>query len=258
MSTPHSSAAAGQARAAGREEENRAEKPAGAESLLTHARRSLRSKISAWSTPALDAGIRLLQSLRQRLCGNAGAGEERHGTRKERMDEGNDKTAQAPAAPARHRLRSALVSLGLLLAGGAGGGALAHYLRAEPVVVAAAVPAAAGSNTSKAAQAGPEEAPAEAADSGPPTEGAPAASAEVNEQLEEARAARIAAEKKLAAALAASAKAAVAQQKKLELAEKNLALLRRGSRPAQHRTGRCDLDSGNLNALKDCIAAFNR
>ncbi len=182
MSTPHSSAAAGPEPASGREDGDSPETPEGAESLLTHSRRSLRSKVSAWSASTLDAGIRILQSLRKHLCGEADAGEEKRGSRRGRTDGRDDEAALAPAAPARHRLRSALIGLGLLLAGGAGGGALAPYLRDESVVVAAAVPAAAVRKAGKTAGAGGEEAPAKAANSEAPPEGAPAAPGELEEQ----------------------------------------------------------------------------
>lgn len=244
-------------------DEDRAEKPAAAEGLFAHARRSLRTKVGAWSAPALDAGIRALQSLRKRLCGEQDAAGDQRGARKDRSEGRHEDVAPKAGTPAPRRLRTAMICLGLLLAGGGGGSALSNYLRVDPVVVktAADMPAAekksAGPPDGKA-EANPEEPPAEVADSERPADAEKTASADVEAQLEEARAARSAAEKKLTDVMNANAKTIAAQQKKLDAAEKHLAILQRGGKPARRKTGNCELDSGNLNALKDCITAFNR
>lgn len=236
------------------------EEPVAEESLWAHARRVLRSRVSAAATAVLDAGIALLQWLRKRAGGaqdpDAEAGEGRPRSRTDRPAGRRDAAAhsaeveaEAEAPKPRRRVRAFFVYLSILLAGGMGGGALAYDLLAKLLdrqAVESRRLEAAASKQAKAA-------------------------ATVQKKLEDA-------EKKLEVSLAEYTKSAAEKQKKLDEAEKRpvpiLAAEGAGQAPRPSpgsagreprppktplKTGDCTLvGSGNVAALKDCVADFNR
>lgn len=103
--------------------------PAADETLAAHARRALLARLRARVTAVLDAGIALLQGLREK-AGGAQAAEEDEDRPDARRDRARERQESAPPAeaeaPRPRRLRAALLYLGLILAGGLGGGALAY------------------------------------------------------------------------------------------------------------------------------------
>ncbi len=306
--TPQSSAETRAPVPTGREparaDRDSAEASAAKESLYAHASRSLRTTARAAATavqstarratiPALDAGIALLQSLRKRVGADKAADDGGSGSRKDRP--GGRRDDAAPEAPApRRRLGPFLVYLGILLAGGAGGGALAYHLleerlshqTAENVSQAVVksnkpVPVAATKKDPEAEQSDNadaekqlEEAQARLEEMQAKAEEMQAKLEEAQEKLEETQTARVNAEKKLAASLAGYTKSAAEKQKKLDAAEKQLAMLSAeragaGQRPSLAsrdsaarrqpvKAGNCDLGSGNVDTLKSCLENFNR
>lgn len=305
MSTSQPSAATPAPAPAGREparaDRDSAEAPAAKESLYAHARRSLKtaaraaatavqSAVRRATTPALDAGIVLLQSLRKRVVGTQGddkaTSDGGSGSRKDRPGGRRDDAAPEASAP-RRRLGPFLVYLGILLAGGMGGGALAYHLLEErlshqtaenvPAAVVKSdkpVPVAATSKNPEAEQTDNADAEKQLEEAQAKLEEMQGKLEEVQEKLEETQTARVNADKKLAAALAGYTKSAAEKQKKLDETEKRLAMLSAeragsGQRPSlasrdsaarRHlvKAGNCDLGTGNVDALKDCLRDFNR
>lgn len=104
--------------------------PAAEETLAAHARRALLARLRTRVTAALDAGIALLQGLREKTGGAQAAGEDedRPGARRDRSRErkGSAPPVEAEAPRPHRRLRAVMLYLGLMLAGGLGGGALAY------------------------------------------------------------------------------------------------------------------------------------
>lgn len=254
------------------------------------------SAVRAVIIPVLDVGIALLQSLRKRVGSAQDAGKEtgddRPGSRKDRAGgrrDDADSPGKAEAPAPRRRFRAILVYLSILLVGGTAGGALAYHLLEErpnskvAEVASPAVTKPKNAEPSAAAATNPEETPTENADAEKQLEEAQAKLEETQEKLEQVQeniektqTARVNAEKKLAAYYAAYTKSAADMQKKLDVAEKRLAtmlaaerggaghrpsLASRGSAarsPSQVKAGNCDLNAGNLAALKDCLKDFNR
>lgn len=220
-----------------------AEEPAVEETLGAHANRLLRARLSAAATAVLDPGIALLQWLRKAAGGaqNAEAGEDDNRSRKDRP--GGRPEAAAPAdaeAPRpRRRLRSFLVYLSVLLAGGMGGGALAYDLLEKLVIYHLSENRrleAALSTQSKSADS-------------------------TRQELEQAQARRIEAEKKLTALRAENARPAPERQDKLAqaAARPEMALGSAGRQAPPPKTVDCSVIAGNdVSALMDCIHKFNR
>ena len=234
-----------------------AEEPAAVESLYAHAKRVLRSRVSAAATAVLDAGIALLQRLRKAAGGaqDGGTDEDRPRSRKDLP--GGRRDAAAPEAETpkpKRRRRAFLIYLCVLLAGGLGGGAFAYDLLEKLL------------DHQFAESRRLEAAITEHSQS--------AATAQKN--LEETQAKRIEAEKKLEASPDEYTKSAAEKQKKLDETQKQLETLLAaerartsppaspasrggaGSKTSPIKTGDCALSPGNLTALKDCISDFNR
>lgn len=243
--------------------------PATKKSLYLRARHAVRSAVCTATVPVLDAGIRLLQSLRT-WFGSApvakkNAGEDQPGAKRDRPDKRRDDAplAKVEAPVARHRLRALLIYCSLLLVGGVGG-AFAHQLlnkqfneRIEGGASTPIKPITTAPDTLNETKAEDTQSESVAAAEQKPDSSSPDVT-DMEKQLEAAQAARIDAEKKLAAFRAEQAKSAAAQQMKLDAAEKRLAMMARSGKPVPIKTGNCNLSSGNANALKGCIENFNR
>ena len=298
MSTPQPPAAtrapAHDARASARATQAPAEEPVAGESRYARVKRSFQSAVSA----VLDAGIALLQSLRKRVGGaqDAGreAGEDRPGSGRARQ--GGRRDAVAPPSEAEVQAskpkRRLLAYLCVLLAGGMGGGVLAYELldrgfaeseRPEAMISkhSGAIDTA-GKNSEEEqaervdAQKTLEEAQAGRVEAEKKGEEAQAGRIDAEKKAEEAQAGRVDAEKKFEASRAEYAKSAAEKQKTLDATEKRLETMLAAGRasnvprpsPVSHRdavrkpaplkTGSCDLNSGNIAALKGCIEDFNR
>jgi hypothetical protein len=248
------------------------EQPVAAASLFARVKRLLQRA----ATAALDTPIAILQWLRRRIGGVAdtdqGAGDDAAASPRGRKggrhaaDEAPAEAAEVPAS--RRPLRSALVYIGVLLAGGVTGVILDTKLREEPPAresVASLVPAAPPAENAET----PATAETDVAE-------APAAPAEAESSLAEAQAARVEAEKALATFRAESVKDAAAQKKKLDEAEQQLVSMRATASAAQARrsssggggepdrqrapvkSGNCVMRPGDVSALKGCLADFNR
>lgn len=268
MSTPQPSAAtrapAHDARAPPRVARDSTEERVAAESLYAHAKRSFRSTINAAVIAVLDPGIALLQWMRKGAGSpqdaNRETGEDRPGSRRDRPGGRRDAAApldeadEAQAPKPKRRLRALLVYLSVLLAGGMGGGVLAYDLLEELLDHQFAKSARLEAMISKHSKS----------------------AAATRQELAEAQAKRIEAEKKLEASLAEYTKSAAEKQNKLDETERRLKPMlaaerasnaqrpspvspRGGARKAPPlKTGNCALNSGNVAALKGCIEDFNR
>jgi len=257
-SQPTAAARSPNPRAPARDARASAEEPVAEETLSAHAKRALRTRISAAATAVLDAGIASLQHLRTQ-CGGAQAADEADEDRpRSRSDRpGGRRDAAAPAeeaqAPApKRRLRAFLVYVSVLLAGGMGGGALGYDLLSRLL------------DRQSAESRRMEAAIAKHAKS----------AAAAQKELEQAQAKRVEAEKKLEVSLGEYAKSSAEVRNKLDAAESRLApflAAERARNPRQPvsrgsargkilpvKTGDCKADPGNLSALKDCINDFYR
>jgi hypothetical protein len=242
------------------------------ESLSAHAMRVLRARLSAMACGVLDPCIALLRQLRKHAGGvqdaDAEDGEGRSRPRNARPGGGRDAEAPADEAEApkpKRRLLAGLIYLSVLLAGGMGGGALAYELLAklldrqgtENRRLTVAISKLSKSTASN--QKSLDEAKAKRA--------------EAEKKLEEAQKKQTEAEKKFDESLN-DTKAAAEKQKKLDEAVKLLDSIRRAERPGNvprsppvsgaerkpgpPKSGDCTLVSGNVDALKDCVANLNR
>jgi hypothetical protein len=231
------------------------EEPAAEESLTAHANRVLRARLTAAVVRVLDPGIALLQWLRK-AAGGAQDAEGDHRSSKDRPGGRPETAAAADAADAaapkpKLRLRAFLVYLSVLLVVGMGGGALAYDLLEKLVIYHFSENRrleTALSTQSKSAAA-------------------------TRQELEQALAGRIEAEKKLAALRAEYARAAPERKDKLAEAATRLGTTPAGNAQAPQqaghdsagrkapppKTGDCTVIAGdNINALMDCIHKFNR
>lgn len=254
-----------------------AEESVAQESLYAHAKRLVRSRLSAMACGVLDPCIALLRRLRKRTGGaqdaDAEAGEDRSRPRNARLGGGRDAAApsdeaEAEAPKPKRRLLAYLIYFSVLLAGGMGGGALAYELLAKLLDRQATESRRLEAAISKQAKS--------VASNQKKLEEAQTKRAEAEKKLEEAQAKRIEAEKKLEASLNDS-KAAAEKQKKLDEAVKLLESIRGADRSSNvprsppvsrsggterklgpPKSGDCTLAAGNINALKDCVENFNR
>jgi len=110
-----------------------AEEPTAEESLSTHAKRALLTRVHAKLTAVLDAGIALLQGLRKKAGGaqdteeSEDGGGARRDRPRERQGSATPRDEAAVDAPKpKRRLRALLIYVSVMLAGGVGGGALAY------------------------------------------------------------------------------------------------------------------------------------
>ena len=206
------------------------------ESLAAHANRVLRSRLTAAVVCVLDPGIALLQWLRKAAGGaqHTEAGEDDLRSRKDRPG-GRPDAAAAPVAETatpkpRRRLRAFLIYLSVLLAGGMGGGALAYELLEKLIIYGYSENGrleAALSTQSKSADSARQE-------------------------LEQAKAARSEAEKKLAALRAGNAQAPP------PAARESTGRAVAATTPAPKTVDCSAIASDNIAALMDCIHKFNR
>lgn len=223
----------------------------------------------------LDPCIALLQLLRKRTGGaqeaDAEAGEDRSRPRNARPGGGRDAAApsdEVEAPKPKRRLLAHLIYFSVLLAGGMGGGALAYELLAKLLDRQAA--------ESRRLEAAISKQSKSVASNQKKLDEAQTKRAEAEKKFEEAQAKRIEAEKKLEESLKDS-KAAAEKQKKLDEVVKLLESIRGADRssnvprappvggsggterkPGPPKSGDCTLAAGNVNALKDCVANFNR
>jgi hypothetical protein len=249
------------------------EEAAGEESLPHHARRLVGSRLSAMVSAVLDPVIALLQRWRKGKNGadNADAEDEADKPRSKKATPGRGRDAAARAeqsedqaeteAPKpRGRLRAFLIYFSLLLAGGMAGGALAYELLAKLLERQAA--------ESQRLEAAMAKLSKSTASNSKKLEEAQTKRVEAEKNLEEAKKKQTEAEKKLEAALT-DTKAGAEKQKKLDDAVKLLEQIRgpvrpgaaQGSaegKPRPPKSGNCNLASGNIGALKDCVDNFNR
>lgn len=251
-----------------------AEESVGQESLYAHAKRLVRSRLSAMACGVLDPCIALLRGLRKRSGGaqdaDAEDGEGRSRLRNARPGGGRDGAArsdevEAVAPKPKRRLLAYLIYFSVLLAGGMGGGALAYELLAKLLDRQATESRrleAAISKQSKSVGSNQKK-----------LDEAQAKRVEAEKNLEEAQAKRVEAEKKLEEFLKDS-KAATDKQKKLDEAVKLLESIRAADRssavarspsagsaerrPGPLKSSDCVLVGGDVKALKDCVASFNR
>lgn len=254
-----------------------AEESVAEESLQTHAKRLMRSRLSAMACGVLDPGIALLQRLRKLSGGaqdaDAEAGEDRSRPRTAKPGGGRDAVAppdeaEAGAPKPKRRLRAFLIYFSVLLAGSMVGGALAYELLAKLLDRQA--------TESRRLEAAISKQTKSAASNQKKLDEAEPKRVEAEKKLEEAQAKRIEAEIKLEASLNDS-KAAAEKQKKLDEAVKLLESIRGADRPSNvprsppvsssgsierklrpPKSGNCTLAAGNINALKDCVEDFNR
>lgn len=252
-----------------------AEESAAEESLYAHASRLLRSRLGAVARRVLDAGIALLQRLRQRTGGAHAldAEDDENRSRLRHAEPGRRRDAAAPAdeeeaeAPKpKHRVGAFLIYFSVWLAGGMVGGALAYELLAKLLDRQA--------THSRRLEAALSKHTKSAVSKQKNLDEAQTKRAEAEKKLEEAKKKQIEAEKKLEAALNDS-KAAAEKQKKLDEAVKLLESIRAADRSntAQRappvsssgegrarppKSGDCTLAARNINALKDCVEDFNR
>lgn len=253
------------------------EEPVAQESLSAHAGRLVRTRLSAMACGALDPCIALLRGLRQRAGGaqdaDADAGGDRSRARNARPGGGRDAAAppddvEAEAPKPKRRLLASLIYLSVLLAGCMAGGALAYELLAkllERQAIESRRLEAAMSKQSKSVGSNQKK-----------LDEAQAKRVEAEKKLEEAQAKRVEAEKRLEEFLKDS-KAATEKQKKLDEAVKLLESIRAADRvsavarpppagsgggaerkPGPLKSGDCALVGGDVKALKDCVANFNR
>jgi hypothetical protein len=224
-----------------------APEPAVEESLAAHANRVLRARLTAAVVCVLDPAIALLQWFRK--AAGARDAEDGHGSKKDRPGGRPGDAAllaAETAAPApRRRLRAFLVYVSVMLACGMGGGALAYELLEKLIIYGYS-----------------ENGRLEAALTAQSRSAAAA-----RQELEQAQAGRIDAEKKLAALRAEHAGAA-ARQDKLAQADTRSEAARAVNAQAPQPAGRqapppktvdCGVVAGNdVSALMDCIHKFNR
>jgi hypothetical protein len=228
-----------------------AREPAVDESLAAHANRVLRAKLTAAIVCVLDPAIALLQWFRKAAgAGDAEAGEDDRGSRRDRPggrpEDGGVPAAETAAARPRRRLRAFLVYVSVMLACGMGGGALAYELLEKLIIYGYS-----------------ENGRLEAALSAQSRSAAAA-----RQELEQAQARRIDAEKKLAALRAEHAGSAAGRQDKLAQADTRSEAARAVNAQAPQPAGRqappsktvdCGVIAGNdVSALMDCIHKFNR
>lgn len=224
----------------------------------------------------LDSGIALLQRLRGHTGGaqdaDAEAGEDRSRPRSARQV-GRDAAAPSDEAQAevpkpKRRLPGYLIYFCVLLAGGMGGGALAYELLAKALDRQG--------TESRRLEAAISKQSKSVASNQKKLDEAQAKRAEAEKKFEEAQAKRVEAEKRLEASLNDST-AAAEKQKKLDEAVKLLESIRAADRagnvprsppagssagaerkPGAPKSADCNLRAGDVNALKDCVANFNR
>ena len=220
---------------------------------MAHANRVLRARLTATVVCVLDPAIALLQWCRKAAgAGDAAAGEDERGSRRDRPG-GSSEDAGAPAAETaaprpRRRLRAFLVYVSVMLACGMGGGVLAYELLEKLVMYGYS------ENGRLKAELSAQSRSAAAA----------------RQELEQAQARRIDAEKKLAALRAehAGPAAAAGRQDKLAQADTRSEAARAVNAQAPQPAGRqapppktvdCGVIAGNdVSALMDCIHKFNR
>lgn len=225
----------------------------------------------------LDPCIALLHGLRQRAGGaqDADAQTGGGGSRSRNARPGGARDAAAPSDEAegeapkpKRRLLAYLIYFSVLLAGCMAGGALAYELLAQLLERQA--------TESRRVEAAMSKQSKSVASNQKKLDEAQAKRAEAEKKLAEAQAKRIEVEKKLEESLKDS-KAAAEKQKKLDEAVKLLESIRGAERsgnvprpppvgssggaerkPGPLKSSDCALVGGDVKALKDCVASFNR
>ena len=254
------------------------EASAAEESLLHHAERLMRARLSAMARRVLDPSIALLQRLRELAGGaqdaDAEAGDDRSRPRnarpggvREAAAHANEGEGEAGAPRPKRRLLTYLIYLSVLLAGGMVGGALAYELLAKllyrQTTEIQRVQAALSKQTKSVASNQKKFTEAQTKRT------------EAEKMLEEAQKKQVEEEKKLEAVLKDS-KVAAEKQKTLDEAVKLLESIRAADRLTtaprsplvgsgntelrlrSPKSGDCTLAGRGVNALKDCVEEFNR
>ncbi len=247
----------------------------GTESLGHHLLRIVRSRVSAATCGVLDPCIAGLQGIRRRAGGateaDVKAGEGHSGARATRLGEQHDEaTQEIVALKPKRRLLTYLIYFSVLLAGALAGGAASFELLSKSLYRQSAenqrVEVAMAKQSKSVAS---HQSKLDAAET---------KRSEAEKKLVEAKMKQAEAEKKLETALKESS-ALAEKQKKLDQVAKLLEQIRvaeasgAGSRlvsanssstnrpetrQSPPKTGDCNLSSGNIKAMKDCVDSFNR